>query len=84
MHSAEAVDNAPGPWLGAPTLLILGSLTVLLFLLVSRKAIEARRYPPGPPSYPLIGNILQLPIKSAWYKLTAWKQEYGTYDIWPQ
>jgi hypothetical protein len=34
-------------------------------------------YPPGPPSYPLIGNILDVSPLGAWIKFTKYKEKYG-------
>ncbi|KAF9489452.1 cytochrome P450 [Pleurotus eryngii] len=36
-----------------------------------------RHYPPGPPSWPFIGNLLRLPGQHPWLRLTEWKETYG-------
>ncbi|EMD36016.1 hypothetical protein CERSUDRAFT_52754 [Gelatoporia subvermispora B] len=40
-------------------------------------AVRKRRYPPGPPSMPLIGNIMNIGIPRAWIKFTEYKEKYG-------
>ncbi|KZS90971.1 cytochrome P450 [Sistotremastrum niveocremeum HHB9708] len=34
-------------------------------------------YPPGPKGAPLIGNVLQIPLKGPWVKWAEWAAEYG-------
>ncbi|KAI0812779.1 cytochrome P450, partial [Irpex lacteus] len=33
--------------------------------------------PPGPPGYPLIGNLLHYPPQYPWFKFTEWKAQFG-------
>ncbi|EMD36018.1 hypothetical protein CERSUDRAFT_115946 [Gelatoporia subvermispora B] len=40
-------------------------------------AVRKRRYPPGPPSKPLIGNIMSIGVPSAWIMFTEYKGKYG-------
>lgn len=40
-------------------------------------AVRKRRNPPGPPSKPLIGNIMSIGVPSAWIKFTEYKEKYG-------
>ncbi|EKM49581.1 uncharacterized protein PHACADRAFT_154053 [Phanerochaete carnosa HHB-10118-sp] len=37
-------------------------------------------YPPGPPSKPVIGNILDVSPKAAWIKFTKYKDIYGEFN----
>ncbi|TCD62087.1 hypothetical protein EIP91_007487 [Steccherinum ochraceum] len=37
-----------------------------------------RRYPPGPPPKPLIGNALDMPTVRAWEKYRDWCQQYNS------
>jgi hypothetical protein len=33
--------------------------------------------PPGPPGYPLIGNVLELPRVREWETYAQWSKQYG-------
>lgn len=52
---------------------------VISFLFVS-PLLRSRRpgpLPPGPPSYPLIGNVLSIPSSHPWIPWASYKQKYG-------
>ncbi|KAG1861338.1 hypothetical protein F4604DRAFT_1658027 [Suillus subluteus] len=34
-------------------------------------------YPPGPPGWPLIGNVLDVPHIKPWLTFTEWGKKYG-------
>jgi hypothetical protein len=34
-------------------------------------------YPPGPPGWPLIGNVLDMPHIRPWLIFTEWGKKYG-------
>ncbi|KAF9010845.1 cytochrome P450 [Cyathus striatus] len=52
-------------------LIIAGSILVYLLL---RPRKKGRRLPPGPPTYPIIGNIPSLPL---YIQFTKWAKLYG-------
>lgn len=59
----------------APTL--LACISIILCARVKRGQTKMS-FPPGPPANVLVGNILKLSPKAAWYKLTEYKATYGT------
>ena len=53
-------------------------IAVLLTLIgVSLFGSPKRRYPPGPPAKPLVGNILDVSPQGAWIKFTQYQDVYG-------
>ncbi|KAJ3927488.1 MAG: cytochrome P450 [Lentinula lateritia] len=59
---------------------IFQSLSLLAFVacyLVLRASARSARTLPGPGSYPIIGNILSLPIQNPWLTFTKWKVIFG-------
>ncbi|KAJ8072810.1 hypothetical protein PM082_016369 [Marasmius tenuissimus] len=59
-------------------MLTLAALCVTAYL-VSRYWTRAKHaaLPPGPPSKPLIGNILKIPREDPWIALTEMKEKHG-------
>ncbi|KAI0739410.1 cytochrome P450 [Daedaleopsis nitida] len=55
---------------------MIGSLCLasVLYLAFTRRT---RKYPPGPPARPLIGNLLTLSFSEAWCELMKYKAIYG-------
>ncbi|KAN0109877.1 cytochrome P450 [Russula decolorans] len=56
------------------------AISFLLFLLVKFRDNRRRRglpYPPGPPSWPIIGNYLDIPIEKPWITYTDMSKKYG-------
>jgi hypothetical protein len=60
------------------------AISLFLFLLVKFRDNRRRRglpYPPGPPSWPIIGSYLDVPIEKTWIKYTDMSKKYGRCNI---
>ncbi|KAK4635254.1 Cytochrome P450 monooxygenase [Fulvia fulva] len=58
-------------------LTVLGPIVagiVYTILLVGRRE---KNLPPGPPTFPILGNLLQIPLKGAHFQFTKWAEQYG-------
>ena len=55
----------------------IGAILSLVVLGVVRYfASPYRKLPPGPPGYPIIGNLLDMRDEQ-WLKFTGWRKKYG-------
>jgi hypothetical protein len=57
------------------------AFSLFLYLFVTLRDHRRRRglpYPPGPPARPIIGNLLDVPMKSPWTVYTGMSKKYGT------
>jgi len=58
-------------------------VSVLLSFLIAFRAIRRYRrrrglpYPPGPPGWPVIGNVLDVPSTAPWLAHTEFSKKYG-------
>jgi hypothetical protein len=60
------------------------AISFSLFLLVKFRNNRRRRglpYPPGPPSWPIIGNFLDVPREMPWIMYTDMSKKYGGCNI---
>jgi hypothetical protein len=58
-------------------------ISFFLYLLVSlrdRRRRAGLSYPPGPPSWPVIGNILDFPKETPWTAYTDMSKKYGRHN----
>ncbi|KAF7978460.1 hypothetical protein HWV62_664 [Athelia sp. TMB] len=61
---------------------VLTSIVVAAAMLVAYLAATAARklktLPPGPPGWPIIGNLLDLPKEFQWHKYKEWSEQYDS------
>ena len=68
MTQLAMTSNSALPLVG-----VLSLVAVVCFAMTRRP----RKYPPGPPARPLLGNLPKLPLTEAWTELTKYKDIYG-------
>jgi hypothetical protein len=51
-------------------------LGLVVLVLVRYFTSPYRKLPPGPPGYPIIGNVLDMRDEQ-WLKFTGWRKKYG-------
>jgi hypothetical protein len=61
--------------MASETVIALLALLSSFFFLLFRKL--ARRLPPGPKPWPLLGNVTDLRPKELWLLATDWANRYG-------
>jgi len=55
--------------------------SLFLYLFVKFRGHVARKgnsYPPGPPSWPIVGNLLDVPKEAPWMAYRDMSKKYGT------
>ncbi|KAL1745665.1 cytochrome P450 [Schizophyllum fasciatum] len=55
----------------------LATLALSALYKLSRIGSRERGLPPGPPTIPVLGNILQIPTSNAFLRFTEWAREFG-------
>lgn len=55
-----------------PVAIVLATFTITRCL-----SIRRRKYPPGPPGWPILGNMLDLPVNKHWLQYDSWTKQYG-------
>jgi hypothetical protein len=66
------------PSLSIPTLSALGlavALSLVFFAALCK--INRRTLPPGPPGWPILGNLFNMPTEKEWLKFSEWERTYG-------
>ncbi|OQN96160.1 hypothetical protein B0A48_18075 [Cryoendolithus antarcticus] len=61
------------------TLLLVGAGLLVITFAYALLTVghRAKDLPPGPPTVPLLGNLVQIPLKGAHFMFTQWAQKYG-------
>ena len=60
------------------------AISIFLYLLVNfrdRRRRGGLSYPPGPPSWPIIGNLLDVPKDKSWIAYADMSKKYGRRNI---
>ena len=70
-------DSDSRPTMPLSDLYVVLGVGLVAFVAVSFFGSSKRRYPPGPPARPLVGNILDVSPQGAWTKFTEYKSKYG-------
>lgn len=60
-------------------LLIIGVISLSIFLHSRHNKLVATPLPPGPKGLPLLGNVTDLPQTQPWETFAHWGEKYGTY-----
>jgi hypothetical protein len=71
-----------GPFMQFSLINAIDALTVSLFLYLLVNFRDFRRrsglsYPPGPPTWPIIGNFFDIPKERPWIAYTDMSKKYG-------
>lgn len=61
--------------------LLIGSFTSVLLIVLTRFVLSTLRptnFPPGPATFPGLGNIHQIPTTASFLTFTSWGRQYGS------
>jgi len=71
-----SIPNYSSVWLGS---IALGAILFIKAFIQKRRNPAGLPYPPGPPGYPFIGNVLDIPKEATWEIYGKWAKQYGVY-----
>jgi hypothetical protein len=57
------------------TLIASALSSYAIFAAATRR--KGKHLPPGPPGWPIIGNLLDMPSERSWIKFNEWAKRYG-------
>jgi hypothetical protein len=80
-QNAADTGNQLHPTIASPTsqaAIVCVALTIILIALSNRRNTSRLSFPPGPRSFPLIGNVFDLPKLHSWSTFDKWIKIYGT------
>lgn len=55
----------------------LSIVAVVAAIIYFFSSSKRRRLPPGPPAWPVIGNLLDMPTSHEQYEYAKWSEKYG-------
>ena len=70
---------------GISLILLAGTVVIIVYLSGVKKRPNGLPYPPGPTTtYPILGNLLDIPTKSPWLAYKDMRQQYGKtfFHLW--
>lgn len=59
-------------------------LALVVYFVIHRRILKSSLthiVPPGPPGYPLIGNVFDIPAQYEWKAYSAWVPRYVKYSL---
>ncbi|KAI0919557.1 hypothetical protein AcV5_001591 [Taiwanofungus camphoratus] len=79
MEGLQAIPSIFSLSAGVQSATALGIIVLVFYAIkgLLYPTSAARRFPPGPPQKPLVGNILEVSPKGAWTRFTEYKEQYG-------